>query len=121
MAILKDNIIYDNDVKFQVINGFIPKNYSIWNAHILEIGERTFLKLYNDDKVNNFQVCIDDLLAIEVSPEDAKIINLCYCSGGRNPKEVKRALKSKREYIRKRAEMIKPYVEKLFNVKIETN
>lgn len=103
--------------EYTIINGYIPSNYSIWNANLLEVEGKTFLKLYNNDKVIDYSVDINSLLALEVSEELGKTIDK-YLAGGRNPKEVKRNLKSERDYIRTRAEKIKPYIERLFNTKI---
>lgn len=103
--------------EYTIISGYIPSNYSIWNANLLEVEGKTFLKLYNNDKVIDYSVDINSLLALEVSEELGKTIDK-YLAGGRNPKEVKRHLKSERDYIRTRAEKIKPYIERLFNTKI---
>lgn len=113
--------IYDEyQREYTVIEGYIPNNYSIWNAHLLEVEGKTFLKLYNNDKLIGYEVDVESLLALEVSKELGKIIDT-NTAGGRNPKEVKRNLKSKSNYIRTKAEIIKPYIERLFNTKIEVN
>ena len=114
--------IYDEYKReYKVIEGYIPSNYSIWNAHLLKIEGKTFLKLYNNDKVVGFTVDTESLLALEVSQELGEILDKNCCAGGRNPKEVKRALKSKSKYIRAKAEIIKPYIERLFNTTIEVS
>lgn len=101
---------------YQVCPAEIPANFSIWNAGILCIGDRYFLKLYNNDKVHNFSVDITDLKAIEVTKQEAEEISKHYSTGGRNPKENQRALKSKDKYIRMHAEGMKPYIKLLFNI-----
>ena len=103
---------------YRVIEGLIPSNYSIWNAHLLEVGGKTYLKLYNNEKVKNHNVDMSSLLALEMDKETAKFIDE-HLAGGRNPKEVKRHLKCKDGYCKRHAEAIKPYIEKLFGVKIE--
>ena len=115
---MKKYIYDDRGNKYEIIEGIIPSNYSLWNAHLLKVDGKTFVKLYNNDLVVDYSVDTDTLLAIEVSEEEGKIIDMCYCSGGRNPQEVKKSLKSKDKWTRQHAEMIKPYIEKLFNVTI---
>lgn len=103
---------------YRVIEGLIPSNYSIWNAHLLEVGGKTYLKLYNSKKVKNYNVDMSSLLALEMDKETAKIIN-DNLAGGRNPKEVLEHLKGEDNWCKYHAKIIKPYIEKLFGVKIE--
>ena len=103
---------------YRVIEGLIPSNYSIWNAHLLEVGGKTYLKLYNNKKVKNYNVDMSSLLALEMDKETAKIIN-DNLAGGRNPKEVLEHLKGEDNWCKYHAKIIKPYIEKLFGVKIE--
>jgi hypothetical protein len=103
---------------YTVIEGFIPSNYSIWNAHVLHYNGHSYLKLYNEDKVVGYTVDDQSLLALELNDTLAEKIE-GYLAGGRNPKEVKRTLKSKDGYLKKCAEKIKPYIELLYNTTIE--
>lgn len=113
--------IYDKyQIEYRVIEGTIPSNYSIWNAHLLVVDGKTYLKLYNNNKCVNFTVDTESLLALEVSEELGKIID-ANLSGGRNPKEVARCLKSKDKWFKNHAEIIKPYIEKLFNTTIKVS
>lgn len=112
------NKVYDEQGrKYQVITGFIPSNYSIWNALLLKVDGKTFLKLYNNDLVVGSTVDAGSLLALEVNDELGDIIESSWC-GGRNPKEVKENLSSESDYVKAQAEIIKPYIEALFNTKI---
>lgn len=113
-----DHINGRTDV-YTVIEGFIPAEYSIWNAHLLiDSDGNKYLKLYNRKTSKGFTVDNSNLLALKLNPDLAdKIDNLLI--GGRCPKEVKRNLKSKSNYIRSRAEQIKPYIEILYNTVIE--
>lgn len=115
---IKKEIIGEYGRKYNLIEGYIPNNYSIWNAHLLKTEGKTFLKLYNNDRVVNYTVDVDSLLALEVSEELGEIIDK-HLAGGRNPQEVKKGLKSKDNYIKRHAEAIKPYIERLFNVEIQ--
>lgn len=111
--------IYDEYKRsYTVIEGYIPDNYSIWNANLLKVDGKTFLKLYNNDKLVGHSVDINSLLALEVSDELGATIDKLLV-GGRNPKEVKHRLKSRDKYIKTKAVLIKPYIERLFNTTIE--
>lgn len=109
--------VYGRVDKYKVIEGYIPNNYSIWNAHLLKVEGKTYLKLYNNDRVVDHTVDVDSLLALEVSDDLGETIDK-HLAGGRNPQEVKKGLKSKDNYIRKHAEAIEPYIKRLFNVEI---
>jgi hypothetical protein len=118
----KDNIMevisVDTRVdRYEVIEGKIPSNYSIWNANLLKVQGKTYLKLYNNDLVRNYSVNMDTLKALEVSEELGSIID-DLLAGGRNPQEVKEYLTSTDKYIRENAIKIKPYIEELYGVKI---
>lgn len=113
--------IYDEyQREYTVIEGFIPSNYSIWNAYLLKVDGKTYLKLYNNETVRDFNVDINSLLALEVSEELGEIIDK-NLAGGRNPKEVKQRLSSKDNWTKGHAEKIKPYIERLFNTTIEVS
>ena len=103
---------------YKLIEGLIPSNYSIWNAGLIESNGKTYLKLYNNEKVKNHSVDMSSLLALEMDKETAEFIE-SHLAGGRNPKEVKRYLRCKDSWMKKHAQSIKPYIEKLFGVKIE--
>jgi hypothetical protein len=115
---IKSSIVGEYGRIYKVIEGYIPNNYSIWNAHLLKAEGKTYLKLYNNDRVVNYTVDVDSLLALEVSEELGETIDK-HLAGGRNPQEVKERLKSKDSYIKRHAEAIKPYIERLFNVEIK--
>ena len=104
--------------RYEIIEGKIPSNYSIWNANLLKVQGKTYLKLYNTDLVRNYNVNMDTLKALEVSEELGKII-YDLLAGGRNPQEVKERLQDKDSYFRDYAKKIKPYIEELYEVKIE--
>lgn len=110
--------VYGRTDKYEVIEGLIPSDYSIWNAGLIESGGKVYLKLYNTKKCIRNKVDMNSLLALEVDDETAKIIDE-HLAGGRNPQEVKRRLRRKDGYCKRHAEAIKPYVEKLFGVEIE--
>lgn len=102
---------------YELIKGYIPENYSIWNANTLNINNKYYLKLYNNNEVKDYTVNINSLKCIEVTEEEAKTIDR-YCSTPcRNYKELLKALNSKEKYWRDRAEIMKPYIIKLFNIK----
>ena len=103
---------------YRIIEGLIPSHYAIWNAHLLEVNGKVYLKLYNQEKCKNYNVDMTSLLALEVDRETAKIIN-DNIAGGRNPKEVLEYLKGEDNWCKYHAKIIKPYIEKLFGVKIE--
>jgi hypothetical protein len=103
---------------YKLIEGLIPSNYSIWNAGLIESNGKTYLKLYNNEKVKNYSVDMSSLLALEMDKETAEFIE-SHLAGGRNPQEVKRYLRCKDSWMKKHAQAIKPYIEKLFGVKIE--
>jgi len=107
--------------EYQVIKGKIPENYSIWNAGILKIDNKVYLKLYNRKTCINYNVCLNDLLAIEVPLDEAIEIEYNCGFGGRCPLEVKRHLKNKHEFIRKHAEIMKHHIEKLYDIEIKEN
>lgn len=104
--------------RYELIEEPIPTNYSIWNAHILQIDNKFYLKLYNHENVKNYSVDLQSLKALEVDERTANFIE-SNLSGGRNPKEVERKLKSNDQYIRTKALYIKPFIEKFFNTLID--
>lgn len=110
--------VYGRTDKYEVIEGLIPSDYSIWNAHLLRVDGKVYLKLYNKKKCIGDNVDMNSLLALEVDEETAKIIYE-HLACGKNPQEVKRRLRGKDGYCKRHAEAIKPYVEKLFGVEIE--
>lgn len=114
---MNKKIILNDGLKYEVIEGPIPLNYSIWNAWEINQEGHTFLKLYNENEVIDFHVNTSTLKAIEVLPEDAKIIMSACGAGIRNPKELKKALRSRSNYMQKKALIMKPYIEKLFGIK----
>ncbi len=104
---------------YTVIEGFIPAEYSIWNAHLLiDSDGNKYLKLYNRKTSKDFTVDTSNLLALKLNPDLADKID-SLTAGGRCPKEVKRHLKCKNNYIRNKAEQIKPYIEILYNTVIK--
>jgi hypothetical protein len=110
--------VYNRIDTYKIIKGTIPNNYSIWNAHLLKVGGKTYLKLYNNDKVVGYSVDMDSLFALEVSEELGNTIDRLL-AGGRNPQEVKNRLNSKDSYFRNKAKAIKPFIESLYNVEIK--
>ena len=110
--------VYGRTDKYEVIEGLIPSDYAIWNAHLLRTDGKVYLKLYNKKKCIGDNVDMNSLLALEVDEETAKIIDE-HLAGGRNPQEVKRCLRRKDGWAKRHAKAIKPYVEKLFGVEIE--
>lgn len=103
--------------RYEVIEGKIPSEYNIWNAHLLEVDGKTYLKLYNSITSKDYKVDMNTLKALEVSNEYGKIIDKLL-AGGRSPKEVKERLQNKDSYFRDYAKKIKPYIEELYGVKI---
>lgn len=117
----KKDIVKDSyNRNYEIVKGDkIPDGYSIWNASVnLNKDGKWYLPLYQPSKEEKYRINADTLKAIEVSKEEYDFI-MKHTSGGRNPKEIERALKSKDNWIRKHAESIKPYAEKLFGVKFE--
>lgn len=111
------NILYDEEGrKYKLIQGKIPADYSIWNAWCLRVDGHTYLKLYCTHSVKNFIVDVNTLLALEVSEPVGRIIERACNPGGRNPDEVLKALKSKDEYQREKANIMKPYIEELYGI-----
>ena len=110
--------VYGRTDKYEVIEGLIPSDYAIWNANLLRVDGKVYLKLYNKKKCIGHNVDMNSLLALEVDGETAKIIDE-HLAGGRNPQEVKRRLRRKDGWAKRHAKAIKPYVEKLFGVEIE--
>ena len=108
----------DYKPKFEVIKGLIPSDYNIWNAHLLEVDGKVYLKLYNRNTSLNYNVDVNTLKALEVSEELGRTIDN-LTAGGRCPQEVIKNLKSTDKYIRECAEKIKTYIEELYGVKIE--
>lgn len=101
---------------YELIKGYIPENYSIWNAGLLIINNSYYLKLYATNEVKDYTVNINSLKCIRVNKKDALKINSCI-SGGRNPLELCKALNSNDQWIKNKALEIKPYILKLFNIK----
>lgn len=110
--------------QFEILNpngvelfGLIPQGLSIWNAGIIDNSDGSaYVKLYVDNKCNGYSVDPESLKVIRVSKSLAAIIDACCSVGGRNPKENKKALKSKNPYERLRAESIKPIINYLFGI-----
>ena len=110
--------VYGRTDKYEVIEGLIPSDYAIWNAHLLRVDGKVYLKLYNKKRCIGDNVDMNSLLALEVDEETAKIIDE-HLAGGRNPQEVKRHLRCKDGWAKRHGEAIKPYVEKLLGIEIE--
>ena len=108
----------DYKPKFEVIKGLIPSDYNIWNAHLLEVEDKVYLKLYNRNTSLNYNVDVNTLKALEVSEELGRVIDE-LTAGGRCPQEVEKALNSTDKYIKECAKKIKPYIEELYGVKIQ--
>lgn len=100
-------------------NFIIPLNYNIWNAHIIKYNNKFYLKLYDRKKTVDYSVDLKSLRAFEVNETTAQACDDASCSGGRSPAEVKRRLKSKDQYTKNKALIMKPLIEKLYNVEIK--
>ena len=100
-------------------NFIIPLKYNIWNAHIIKNNNKFYLKLYDRTKTVDYSVDLKTLRAFEVNERTAQECDSASCSGGRNPAEVKRRLKSKDQYTKNKALIMKPLIEKLYNVEIK--